>query len=69
VEGLRCEWCSVESSELVPVVDHDPTSFQEHDLVCPACAEVASSEHSGLWHVELFNTRGKVILPSLLSVA
>ena len=66
---IRCEWCSEESSVLVPVVDCDPTSFQEHNLVCPKCAEVASDEHSSLWNVKLFGTHGKIIPLSLLSVA
>jgi hypothetical protein len=66
---IRCELCSEESSSLVPVLDRDPTSFQEHSLVCSECAEIAAYEHTALWNVRLFNDHGKVILPSLLSVA
>jgi hypothetical protein len=49
-----CEWCFEECSLLVPVVNRDRTRPHEHDLVCPACAEVASYEHTALWQVPLF---------------
>jgi hypothetical protein len=40
----RCDWCQ-EIGHLVPVVNHDPTSSHECDLVCPTCAELELSEH------------------------
>ena len=40
----RCDWCQ-EMGHLIPVVNRDPTSSRECDLVCPACAEVELSEH------------------------
>src|SRR5947209_13875242 len=53
--SARCAWCQQEEcSLLVPVVNRDPTRFHDYDLVCPLCAEVASSEHTALWRVPLF---------------
>ena len=66
---FRCEWCQEETDTVIPVVDRDPTSFQEHALVCLDCADTASFEHTALWHVRLFNERGKVLLPSFFEAA
>lgn len=65
----RCEWCQEETATVLPVVDRDPTSFQEHVLVCPSCADTASFEHTSLWNVKLFHEHGKVLLPSFFEAA
>lgn len=51
---LRCDCCQAETVVLIPVVNHDPASLNEHDLVCPACEEAISSAYSPLWNMPLF---------------
>ncbi len=64
----QCEWCQEETAVVVPVVDRDPNSFEEHALVCPGCAEV-SEELTPLWHIGSLYSGRKVLSLSLLDVA
>lgn len=55
----RCDCCFEESFLVVPVMNADPTSPYEHDLVCPACADVLASVHPALYHMPVFTLRHK----------
>ena len=50
----RCAWCQEETAVVVKIVNRDLTSSQEHELVCPTCAELEASERTALWNMPLF---------------
>lgn len=64
----RCAWCQEEMEMVVPVVDRDPNSFEEHALVCASCAEV-SEELTPLWYIGSLYSGKKVLSLSALAVA
>jgi hypothetical protein len=41
-----CEWCQQEGVALVPIVNRNPHSPGEYELVCGECAAVEQFEHA-----------------------
>jgi len=68
---LCCEWCQEECKLLIPVVNRNPLASSEHELVCPACAQVVAYEHSDelLWHAVNFEdlVNGRVLVSELVA--
>ncbi len=65
----RCEWCQEETCTVVPVVDRDPNSFQEHALVCLGCADTSDNELSAIWYIGSIYSGKKILSLSVLEVA